>query len=55
VRRLWNDARLVDLAEAGRLAFSTGALGDLRGPLLWTALALALVELALASALRRQR
>ncbi len=55
VRRLWQGARVADLAEAGGLAFSTGAVGDLRGPLLWAALALGLVELGLASVLRRQR
>jgi hypothetical protein len=55
VRRLWKGARLANLADAGGLAFSAGALGDLRGPLLWAALALGLVELGLASALRRQQ
>jgi Aerotolerance regulator N-terminal len=55
VRRLWKDVRVVDLPEASGLAFRTGALGDLRGPLLWAALVLGLVELGLASVLRRQR
>ena len=55
VRRLWKGARVTDLPEAGSLAFSTGALGDLRGPLLWAALLVGLVELGLASVLRRQR
>jgi hypothetical protein len=54
VRRLWPGARLVEPEEVGPLAFSTGALGDLRGPLLWLALALGLGELALASLWRRQ-
>jgi hypothetical protein len=54
VRRLWKDARVADLREAGALTFSAGALGDLRGPLLWAALVLGLVELGIASALRRQ-
>ena len=54
VRRLWPGARLVEPEEAGGLAFSTGSLGDLRGPLLWLALALGLAELALATLWRRQ-
>nr|MBA3554035.1 hypothetical protein [Gemmatimonadales bacterium] len=52
---LWDGARLADLSEVGGFAFSAGARGDLRGPILWAALALALVELGLASAWRRQR
>jgi hypothetical protein len=55
VRRLWAGARIVDPAEVGELAFSAGAMGDLRGPLLWAALALGVVELALATLWRRQR
>nr|MBA3260768.1 hypothetical protein [Gemmatimonadales bacterium] len=55
VGRLWDGARLADLSEVGGFAFSAGARGDLRGPILWAALALALVELGLASAWRRQR
>ena len=55
VRRLWSGARIVDLAEVGELAFAAGAMGDLRGPLLWGALVLGLAELALASVWRRQR
>ena len=54
VRRLWPGARLVSPEDAGGLAFSAGALGDLRGPLLWLALALGLLELALATLWRRQ-
>ena len=55
VRRLWAGARIVDPAEVGELAFSVGAMGDLRGPLLWAALALGVVELVLATLWRRQR
>jgi hypothetical protein len=55
VRRLWRGARIVAPAEVGELAFSAGAMGDLRGPLLWAALALGIVELALATLWRRQR
>jgi hypothetical protein len=55
LRRLWAGARIVAPAEAGELAFSAGAMGDLRGPLLWSALALGLAELALATLWRRPR
>ncbi len=55
VRRLWSGARVVSLEEAAELAFSTGALGDLRGSLLLAALLLGFAELGLASMWRRQR
>ncbi len=55
IRRLWQGAQVVPWSEAGETAFSTGSRGDLRGPLLWAALALGLTELGLASAWRRQR
>jgi hypothetical protein len=54
VRRLWKGARVVSLADAGHAAFGSAARGDLRGPLLWAALLLALAEMALASLWRRQ-
>jgi aerotolerance regulator-like protein len=54
VRRLWKNARVVSLADAGDAAFGSAARGDLRGPLLWAALVLALAEMALASLWRRQ-
>ncbi len=54
VRSLWRGARVVPLAEAGAMAFAAGARSDLRGPLLWAALALGLVELVLASAWGRR-
>jgi len=54
VRRLWKDARIVSLDDAGSGAFSSAARGDLRGPLLWLALLLGLGEVALASVWRRQ-
>jgi hypothetical protein len=53
VRRLWKNARLVSLGGAGDAAFGAAARGDLRGPLLWAALLLALSEMALASLWRR--
>jgi hypothetical protein len=52
--RLWSHARIVSLADAGGAAFSSASRGDLRGPLLWAALVLALAEAALASLWRRQ-
>jgi hypothetical protein len=55
IRRLWDGARVVPLAESAELAFSAGALGDLRGPLLLAALLLGLGELVLASVWRRRR
>jgi hypothetical protein len=45
---------VVSLADAGDAAFGSAARGDLRGPLLWAALILALAEMALASLWRRQ-
>jgi hypothetical protein len=53
VRRLWKGARLVSLADAGDAAFSSRALADFRGPLLWAALLFGLGELFLASVWRR--
>lgn len=55
VRALWPGARVVDLAEAGRAAFTAGARSDLRGPLLLLALLCGLGEVLLASAARRRR
>jgi hypothetical protein len=55
VRRLWNGAQVVDLGHAAALAFASGAVGDLRGPLLWLALCLGLSEMALAAGWRRER
>jgi len=54
VRRLWRNARVVSLADAGDAVFSSAAHGDLRGPLLLAELVLALAEAALASLWRRQ-
>lgn len=52
-RAFWDDARMVDLGDAGDAAFSARARGDLRSPLLWLVLALGLSEVALASIWRR--
>ena len=55
VRELWKGSRIVPLSRAGDMAFSSSARGDLRGPLLWTAFAVGLMEVALASAWRRRQ
>jgi hypothetical protein len=49
VRALWPGAQVVPLDQAASAAFAAGARGDLRGPLLWLALALGLAEVGLAS------
>jgi aerotolerance regulator-like protein len=54
VRRLWRGARIVALRQAGAAAFSVASRGDLRGPLLWTALMVGLVEAGFASGWRRR-
>jgi len=53
LRALWPGARAVPLAEVEQAAFAAGARGQLRGPLLWAALLLLLLEVALASLRRR--
>jgi hypothetical protein len=53
-RQLWRGARVVDLDQAGNVAFSSAAQGDLRGPVLWTAFLIGLVEVGLASGWRRR-
>jgi hypothetical protein len=53
-RNLWKGARIVSLARAGEVAFSSGSRGDLRGPLLWTALLVGILEVGLASGWRRR-
>jgi Aerotolerance regulator N-terminal len=54
VRQLWRGARVVGLDRVGGAAFSSAAQGDLRGPMLWTALVVGLVEVAFASGWRRR-
>ncbi|HEX2249354.1 MAG TPA: BatA domain-containing protein [Gemmatimonadales bacterium] len=53
VRRLWRGVRIVPLGEAGDVAFSYGSRGDLRGPLLWMALLVGILEVGFASGWRR--
>jgi hypothetical protein len=54
-RQLWKGVRVVSLAQAGDAAFSSASRGDLRSPLLWTALLVGLVEVGLASGWRRRQ
>jgi hypothetical protein len=53
-RELWDGARIVPLTEAGEAAFSSASRGDLRGPLLWMALLVGIMEAGLASGWRRR-
>jgi hypothetical protein len=52
VRALWPGARVVDLSAVAGAAFGGGG-ASMQGPLLWLALGLALLEVALASGIRR--
>ncbi len=54
VRELWPEAVVVPLQRSGEMAFTAGARTDLRGPLLWLALALGLTEAFLAMGHRRR-
>lgn len=54
VRRLWKGARVLSLKDATGAAFSSLAVADVRGPLLWAALLFGLGELFLASIWRRR-
>jgi Aerotolerance regulator N-terminal len=53
-RRLWRGARVIPLADAGEVAFSSASRGDLRGPLLWMALLVGMLEMGFASGWRRR-
>jgi hypothetical protein len=53
-RQLWKGARVVPLGQAGEAAFSSASQGDFRGPLLWMALLVGLMEVGLASGWRRR-
>ncbi len=53
-RRLWHGARIMSLEKTGDAAFSSAGRGDLRGPLLWTALLVGLAEAGFASGWRRR-
>lgn len=54
VRRLWRDAWVRGLDDAGGSAFASASRRDLRAPLLWSALLLGMIEVGLASGGRRQ-
>jgi hypothetical protein len=53
VTGLWPGARLISLADAAGAAFAGAGRASLQGPLLWLALTLGLVEVGLASGVRR--
>lgn len=53
VRSLWRGVRVLTPAEAAAQSFTRGLQADLRGPLLWAALILALAEVVFASLWRR--
>lgn len=55
VRSLWQGASVVSLDEIAGRAFAQGARADLRGPLIWAAVLMALAETVLASGRRRTR
>jgi hypothetical protein len=54
IRQLWHPTRIIAPERAGDAVFAAGARGDLRGPLLWLVLVLALVEVGLASLRKRE-
>ena len=54
VRDLWPGARVVPVEDAARVAFTAGARADLRPPLLWLAVVLAVAEAGLAAGRRRR-
>lgn len=54
VRRVWPAARLLPLDDVGDAAFSSAARADLRGPLLWLALAAGAGEVLIASTRRKK-
>jgi hypothetical protein len=53
VTGLWPGSRVVPLADAAGAAFAGAGRASLQGPLLWLVLALGLIEVALASGVRR--
>jgi hypothetical protein len=55
VRELWHGSRVLPLDRVGDAAFSSAARADLRGPLLWSALLLGVLEVGLASGWRREQ
>ena len=55
IEALWPGVRVIDPSEAADAAFTAIGRASLQTPLLWLALALALIELALAAGRRRAR
>ena len=55
VTSLWRGSRVVPLDDGRTPAFTGASRGDLRGPFLWLALVLGLVEAGLAAGRRRRR
>jgi len=53
IASLWHGARVVPLGEGPDAAFTGASRGDLRGPFLWFALVLGLVEAGLAAGRRK--
>jgi hypothetical protein len=53
VTSLWKESRVVSLEDGAKAAFTAASRGDLRGPFLWLALALGLVEAGLAAGRRK--
>jgi len=54
VTDLWRGSRVVALDAGGNAAFTAASRGDLRGPFLWLALALGILEAGLAAGRRRR-
>ena len=52
VTSLWKGSRVVALDEGSNAAFTAASRGDLRGPFLWFALALGVLEAGLAAGRR---
>ncbi|HKP29081.1 MAG TPA: BatA domain-containing protein [Gemmatimonadales bacterium] len=53
VTSLWKGSRVVALDDGANAAFTAASRGDLRGPFLWTALVLGVLEAGLAAGRRR--
>jgi hypothetical protein len=55
VKDLWHGSQVLPLDRASDIAFSAAARADLRGPFLWSALLIGLLEVGFASGWRRQQ
>jgi hypothetical protein len=54
VTSLWRGSRVVALDDGANAAFTAASRGDLRGPFLWVALGLGILEAGLAAGRRRK-